>query len=69
MVDLFVVVAGAFTFGLNKGFYSLIAVIVNGLLVDRVIDMIAKHKEKKALEESNKEETSSLIIYNVHRID
>ena len=52
MVDLFVVVAGAFTFGLNKGFYSLIAV-----LVDRVIDMIAKHKEKKALEESNKEET------------
>ena len=57
MVDLFVVVAGAFTFGLNKGFYSLIAVIVNGLLVDRVIDMIAKHKEKKALEESNKEET------------
>ena len=57
MVDLFVVVAGAFTFGLNKGFYSLIAVILNGLLVDRVIDMIAKHKEKKALEESNKEET------------
>ena len=30
MVDLFVVVAGAFTFGLNKGFYSLIIGGQNG---------------------------------------
>ncbi len=47
IVDLFVVVAGAFTFGLNKGFFSLAAVIANGLLVDKLIDMITKYKEKK----------------------
>ena len=47
IVDLFVVVAGAFTFGLNKGFFSLVAVIANGLLVDKLIDMITKYKEKK----------------------
>ena len=34
LVDLFVVVCGGVTFGLDKGIYSLIAVIVNGLLVD-----------------------------------
>lgn len=50
IVDLFVVVCGTITFGLNKGFYSLIAVIINGLLVDKVIDMIAKYKEEKELE-------------------
>ena len=47
IVDLFVVVAGAFTFGLNKGLFSMIAVIANGLLVDKLIDMITKYKEKK----------------------
>ena len=58
MVDLFVVVVGAITFGLNKGFYSLIAVVINGLLVDQVIDMIGKYKQKKAAEELNEEKVA-----------
>ncbi len=57
IVDLFVVVCGAITFGLNKGFYSLLAVVINGLLVDKVIDIMAKYKEKKATEELNEEKT------------
>ena len=44
LVDLFVVVCGGVTFGLDKGIYSLIAVIVNGLLVDLVIAKIDKVK-------------------------
>ncbi|MBQ6630795.1 MAG: YitT family protein, partial [Romboutsia sp.] len=36
IVDLFVVVCGGLTFGLNKGIYSLLAVIANGLIVDAV---------------------------------
>lgn len=50
IVDLAVVVCGALTFGLDKGFYSLLAVIMNGLIVDRVIIMIEnKQKEKSDL--------------------
>ncbi|WP_455537726.1 YitT family protein [Terrisporobacter sp.] len=48
IVDLFVVVCGALTFGLNKGLYSLLAVIMNGLLVDRVIVQIEKKQKEKA---------------------
>lgn len=57
IVDLAVVVCGALTFGLNKGFYSLLAVIMNGLVVDRVIIMIEK-KQKSNLK--SKEE--SLVV-------
>lgn len=46
-VDLFVVICGALTFGLGKGIYSLIAVIINGLLVNKVILIIEKKKENK----------------------
>jgi len=54
IVDLAVVVCGALTFGLNKGFYSLLAVIMNGLVVDRVIIMIEKKQKSnlKSKEES-----------------
>lgn len=48
IVDLAVVVCGALTFGLDKGFYSLLAVIMNGLVVDRVIIIIEK-KQKSNL--------------------
>lgn len=48
MVDLFVVLSGAIAFGLNKGFYGLLAVVMNGLLVDRVLITIEKKKEEKA---------------------
>ncbi|HJG97420.1 MAG TPA: YitT family protein [Romboutsia timonensis] len=51
LVDLFVVVCGGVTFGLDKGIYSLIAVIVNGLLVDLVIAKIDKVKSNNKIED------------------
>ena len=47
LVDLFVVVCGGVTFGLDKGIYSLLAVIANGLIVDAVIGKIEKVKSNK----------------------
>ena len=47
LVDLFVVVCGGLTFGLDKGIYSLLAVIANGLIVDAVIAKIEKVKSNK----------------------
>ena len=44
IVDLAVVICGALTFGL----YSLLAVVMNGLVVDRVIIMIEKKQKEKA---------------------
>lgn len=51
-VDLFVVIAGGLTFGLGKGIFSLIAVIINGILVDKLIVII----EKKRVKNTNNEE-------------
>ena len=48
IVDLSVVICGALTFGLDKGLYSLLAVVMNGLVVDRVIIMIEKKQKEKA---------------------
>ncbi len=50
LVDLFVVVCGGITFGLDKGIYSLLAVIANGLMVDTVIAKIDKIKSKRDIE-------------------
>lgn len=47
LVDLLVVVCGGLTFGLDKGIYSLLAVIANGLIVDAVIAKIEKVKSNK----------------------
>lgn len=55
LVDLAVVVCGALTFGLDKGLYSLLAVIMNGLVVDRVIIMIEKKQKEKAKVDSKEE--------------
>ena len=55
IVDLFVVVCGGLTFGLNKGIYSLLAVIANGLIVDAVIAKVDKIKSKKMESQSEEE--------------
>ncbi|MGL5712564.1 MAG: YitT family protein [Paraclostridium sp.] len=47
IVDLFVAIMGGFTFGLDKGIYSLIAIVINGLLVDKVIEKIEKNRNNK----------------------
>lgn len=54
IVDLFVAIVGGFTFGLEKGVYSLLVIVLNGLLIDRVIDKIEKNRKNKLIE---KEET------------
>ena len=52
IVDLFIVIGGTIAFGLDKGIFSLIAVIANGILVDKLIDMITKYKENKKQEDT-----------------
>jgi len=59
IVDLFVVVCGGLTFGLDKGIYSLLAVIANGLIVDGVIAKIEKVKSKKIEDKEHKENQKS----------
>lgn len=53
IVDLFVAIMGGFTFGLQKGIYSMLVIVLNGLLIDRVIEKIEKKKNIK--EEENEE--------------
>lgn len=54
IVDLFVAIMGGFTFGLQKGIYSMLVIILNGLLIDRVIEKIEKKKNIKEQENEEK---------------
>lgn len=47
IVDLFVAIMGGFTFGLRKGIYSILVIVLNGLLIDKVIEKIEENKIKK----------------------
>ncbi|WP_270647056.1 YitT family protein [Paeniclostridium hominis] len=51
IVDLFVAIVGGFTFGLEKGVYSMMVIVLNGLLIDRVIEKIEKNRKNKLTEE------------------
>lgn len=54
IVDLFIAIMGGFTFGLKKGIYSILVIVLNGLLIDRVLEKIEKKKQIK-IQESKKE--------------
>ena len=54
IVDLFVAIMGGFTFGLQKGIYSMLVIVLNGLLIDRVIEKIEKKKNIKEQENEEK---------------
>lgn len=54
IVDLFVAIMGGFTFGLQKGIYSMLVIVLNGLLLDRVIEKIEKKKNIKEQENEEK---------------
>ena len=58
LVDLFVVVCGGLTFGLDKGIYSLICVVINGLLIDKMIAMIGKKRAAKGMSDVEENELS-----------
>lgn len=45
---------GGFTFGLQKGIYSMLVIVLNGLLIDRVIEKIEKKKNIKEQENEEK---------------
>ncbi|MDU1540287.1 Uncharacterized BCR%2C YitT family COG1284 [uncultured Clostridium sp.] len=53
IVDLFVAIVGGFTFGLEKGIYSMMVIVLNGLLIDRVIEKIEKNRDNKLNKEEN----------------
>lgn len=59
IVDLFVAIIGGFTFGLEKGIYSMLVIVLNGLLIDRVIAKIEKKRDAKVeFKEENLEEVA-----------
>jgi uncharacterized membrane-anchored protein YitT (DUF2179 family) len=47
LVDLIVAIVGGFTFGIEKGMYSMLVIVLNGLLIDRVIEKIEKNRKNK----------------------
>ena len=56
-----VVVCGGLTFGLDKGIYSLLAVIANGLIVDAVIVKIEKVKSNNEIEDKKELKIEEVI--------
>ncbi|MGM9973448.1 MAG: YitT family protein [Clostridiaceae bacterium] len=66
MVDFIITVMGAATFGIDVGMYALLAVIMNGLVIDRIIDGFNSVKEIIIISEKW-EEISSYIIKNLDR--
>lgn len=45
VVDFIVTILGAITFGIDKGLYSLLAVIMSGLIIDKIINGFRECKE------------------------
>lgn len=66
MVDFLVTIAGGLTFGLNVGFYALLAVIINGLAIDEVIEGFKTCKAVNIVSEKN-EEISRFILEDLGR--
>ncbi len=66
VVDFFVTLLGAITFGLNKGLYALLAVIVNGIAIDKVIAGFNSRKEITIISDKNKE-ISGYILEELER--
>ena len=66
MVDFFVTLLGAITFGINAGLYSLLAVIVNGFAIDKVIAGFNVCKEITIISSKNNE-ISKFILDDLGR--
>ncbi|MEQ8155103.1 MAG: YitT family protein [Clostridiaceae bacterium] len=65
-VDFLVTVAGALTFGVNRGLYALLCVIFNGLAIDRVIEGFRICKGVSVISRKNNE-ISRFIINDLDR--
>lgn len=66
MVDFFVTLLGAITFGINAGLYSLLSVIANGFAIDNVIAGFNVCKEVTIISPKN-EEISKFILEDLER--
>lgn len=66
MVDFFVTLLGAITFGINAGLYSLLSVITNGFAIDNVIAGFNVCKEVTIISPKN-EEISKFILEDLER--
>lgn len=48
-VDLFVTVSGGIVFGMAKGVFALIAILLNGIFIDRLIAFLNRNKNEEEL--------------------
>lgn len=65
-VDFFVVVSGAITFGLNRGLYAMLCVLLNGMVINRVISGFNACKEVMIMS-SKTEEIRRYITVDMDR--
>lgn len=66
IVDFLVTLLGAVTFGINIGLYGLLAVIINGVVIDNIIAGFKTKSEITIISEKNKE-ISKFILYDLER--
>ena len=66
MVDFLVTLLGAITFGINIGLYGLLAVIVNGVVIDKIIAGFKVKSEITIISNRNKE-ISQYILNDLER--
>lgn len=60
-VDFLVTFLGAITFGIDKGFYALLSVLLNGPLIDKIIAFLNQKKEITIISDKNKEIANFII--------
>ena len=66
MVDFLVTLLGAITFGIKMGLYGLLAVIINGVVIDKIIAGFKVKSEITIISEKNKE-ISKYILEDLER--
>lgn len=66
MVDFLVTLLGAITFGIKMGLYGLLAVIINGVVIDKIIAGFKVKREITIISEKNKE-ISKYILKDLER--
>ena len=66
IVDFLVTLLGAVTFGINIGLYGLLAVIINGVVIDNIIAGFKTKSEITIISEKNKE-ISKFILDDLDR--
>lgn len=65
-VDFIVTLLGALTFGINIGLYGMLAVIINGIAIDKVIEGFNSCKEVTIISHKNKD-ISNFIMNELER--